>query len=129
MQTRTSTPLSRRALGRAPATSPRPPVLAKGATSTERNKTRVNAGSAPWILERLVAEVAHASDDHSDVMGVGGFSGGGVVVSATGVGDGGHAGFDGFEHGVGKGKEAVGRHDATGGRAVGGDAFALGVFS
>src|SRR5262245_41980385 len=52
MITRTSSPCRRSAFGRAPMTSPRPPVLAKGAHSDVTKRTFNGAGTAgapPWI--------------------------------------------------------------------------------
>src|SRR5215468_4221955 len=50
MITRTSSPCRRSAFGRAPMTSPRPPVLAKGAHSDETKRTfnEGTAGAPPW---------------------------------------------------------------------------------
>src|SRR5262249_27898569 len=51
MITRTSSPCRRSAFGRAPTTSPRPPVLANGAHSdvTKRTFNGGTAGAPPWL--------------------------------------------------------------------------------
>src|SRR5262249_46725073 len=51
MITRTSSPCRRSAFGRAPMTSPSPPVLAKGAHSDETKRTfnGGTAGAPPWL--------------------------------------------------------------------------------
>src|SRR5215813_13683967 len=51
MITRTSSPCRRSAFGRAPTTSPSPPVLAKGVHSDETKRTfnGSTAGAPPWL--------------------------------------------------------------------------------
>ena len=81
--------------------------------SSANSSSNYCSGYRPKSQLFLVAEVAHAGEDHGQAQAVGGFDDFLVALRASGLDDGGGAGFGDFFDAVGKGKEGVGGGDGA----------------